>query len=43
MLSEREITEALKLPKPATFWKAEPLLGGHLRRGRGPGRRERHP
>lgn len=27
MLSEREIKEALKFPKPETVWKAEPLLG----------------
>jgi perosamine synthetase len=27
MLTEREINEALKFPKPTTVWKAEPLLG----------------
>jgi len=27
MLSEREITDALRFPKPETVWKAEPLLG----------------
>ena len=27
MLNEREVKDALRYPKPATVWKAEPLLG----------------